>query len=116
MTQSVSEITVQELAQKLAHLGPDHRLQLLDVREPQEAAIAHIEGFDILPLSAFAEWSKEILKKYDPTTETFVLCHHGMRSERMCQWLRNIGFTQVKNVMGGIDAYAREVDPSLPRY
>jgi rhodanese-related sulfurtransferase len=114
MTKPVLEITVQELALRLqqSNLLP----QLIDVREPHEAAIAHIEGFDILPLSAFAEWSEEILKKYDPTKETLVLCHHGMRSERMCQWLRNIGFTQVKNVMGGIDAYAREVDPSLPRY
>ncbi|MEB3249493.1 MAG: rhodanese-like domain-containing protein [Merismopediaceae bacterium] len=114
MTKPVLEITVQELALRLKQAEPP--LQLMDVREPHEVAIAHIEGFDILPLSDFTHWSEQILKKYDPKKETLVLCHHGMRSERMCQWLRNIGFTQVKNVIGGIDAYSREVDSNLPRY
>lgn len=116
MTQSVSEITVQELAQKLAHLGPDHRLQLLDVREPQEAAIAHIEGFEVLPLSEFPNWSVNFLDRYDPQQETLVLCHHGVRSAQMCQWLRNIGFKNVKNILGGIEAYATSIDTNIPRY
>ncbi|MFM7192350.1 MAG: rhodanese-like domain-containing protein, partial [Microcystaceae cyanobacterium] len=77
MTKPVLEITVQELALRLKQAEP--LLQLMDVREPHEVAIAHIEGFDILPLSDFAHWSEQILKKYDPKKETLVLCHHGMR-------------------------------------
>ncbi|MEO0377612.1 MAG: rhodanese-related sulfurtransferase, partial [Cyanobacteria bacterium P01_A01_bin.17] len=42
--------------------------------------------------------------------------HHGLRSAQMCQWLMRQGFTDVKNVAGGIDAYTRKVDPTLPRY
>ncbi|MDW8452067.1 MAG: hypothetical protein RML39_01250 [Oscillatoriaceae cyanobacterium SKYGB_i_bin93] len=45
-----------------------------------------------------------------------VLCHHGIRSAYMCKWLSQQGFTNVKNVVGGIDAYALAVDPKVPRY
>ena len=114
MTKPVLEITVQELALRLTK--PDATLQLIDVREPHEVAIAHLEGFDILPLSDFTHWSETIKNRYNPDQETLVICHHGMRSERMCQWLRNIGFNNVKNIIGGIDAYSLSVDPSLPRY
>ncbi len=48
--------------------------------------------------------------------ETLVLCHHGIRSAQMCQWLVDQGFTNVKNIMGGIDAYSILVDPSVPQY
>ena len=114
MTKPVLEITVQELALRLAQKGSN--LQLIDVREPHEVAIAHIEGFDVLPLSDFAHWSESIKTRYNADQETLVICHHGMRSERMCQWLRNIGFKNVKNIVGGIDAYAIAVDPKVTRY
>lgn len=91
-------------------------LQLIDVREPEEVAIACIEGFDILPLSEFAQWSNQIHSRFDKDTETIVMCHHGIRSAQMCQWLIHQGFTNVKNLAGGIEAYAVLVDPSLPRY
>jgi len=45
-----------------------------------------------------------------------VLCHHGIRSGQMCQWLRSQGFTAVRNITGGIDAYSQQVDASVPRY
>ncbi len=114
MTKVITEITVQELALRLANKDPE--LQLIDVREPHEVAIAHLEGFDVLPLSDFAKWSETIQTRYQPQAETLVICHHGMRSDRMCQWLRNIGFSNVKNVVGGIDAYALLVDSSVARY
>jgi rhodanese-related sulfurtransferase len=44
------------------------------------------------------------------------MCHHGMRSAQMCQWLTQQGFTNVKNIVGGIDAYSVGVDSSIPRY
>lgn len=111
---SIPQITVQELASRLS--SDTGNLQLLDVREPSEVAIAHLEGFQNLPLSEFAEWSEEIPTRLDPHAETLVLCHHGVRSAQMCQWLIAQGFTNVKNVVGGIDAYSLEVDPSIPAY
>lgn len=91
-------------------------LQLIDVREPNEVAIAELKGFDHLPLSQFSEWAEQIQTRFDPTAETIVMCHHGMRSAQMCQWLVSQGFTDVKNLVGGIDAYACVIDPTIPRY
>jgi rhodanese-related sulfurtransferase len=112
--QPVAQISVEELASRLAE--NTQGLQLLDVREPQEVAIAHIEGFEVLPLSEFAEWSEQVPTRFDPQTETVVMCHHGMRSAQMCQWLMQQGFTNVKNLVGGIDAYSMLVDPTIPQY
>lgn len=111
---SIPEISVEELAQQLAEGGSD--LQFVDVREPQELAMAQVAGFQNLPLSQFAEWSGTITQSLDPSKETLVMCHHGMRSAQMCQWLMSQGFTNVKNVAGGIDAYSINVDSSVPRY
>ena len=114
MNQPIAQISVQELAQRLRKdVG---KLQLLDVREPEEVAIASIEGFEILPLSQFAQWCDTIHARFDTDAETLVMCHHGIRSAQMCQWLTSQGFTNVKNVVGGIDAYSILVDPTISRY
>src|SRR5512141_1629719 len=111
---SLPQITVTELATRLSQLEQlQGKIQLIDVREPHEVDIAYIEGFDVLPLSQFAEWSVEITTRFNRDVETLVLCHHGMRSAQMCQWLLNNGFTNVKNIVGGIDAYALHVDPTI---
>lgn len=107
-------ISVEELAEKLS--GDTTALQLIDVREPHELELAEIPGFQNLPLSQASEWSSDINSRLDQQTETLVLCHHGMRSAQMCQWLMSQGFTQVINISGGIDAYSQMVDPSVPRY
>lgn len=91
-------------------------VQLIDVREPWEVETAAIAGFVNLPLSAFAQWESQIHQQFDPQTETIVMCHHGIRSAQMCQWLRQQGFSRVKNLVGGIDAYSAQVDASTPRY
>ena len=114
-TQSVAHISVEELASRLQS-NSSEQLQLLDVREPEEVAIAQIAGFKVLPLSQFADWAEQIHRRFDPEAETLVMCHHGIRSAQMCQWLSQQGFTNVKNVAGGIDAYAAVVDPTLARY
>jgi rhodanese-related sulfurtransferase len=111
---SFNEITVTELATKLA--DRDNSCQFVDVREPQELAIVQLPGFINLPLRDYAQWSPEIHTCLDKDTETIVLCHHGMRSAQMCQWLVAQGFTHVSNVIGGIDAYSHHVDSSLPKY
>jgi rhodanese-related sulfurtransferase len=109
-----TEITVTELATKLA--DSDNQYQFVDVREPQELAIVALAQFINLPLSEHADWSPDIYTRLDKEIETLVLCHHGMRSAQMCQWLIDRGFTQVSNIIGGIDAYSYHVDPSLPKY
>ena len=112
--QPMGQIRADELAERMKVMVAP--LQLIDVREPDEVAIAAIESFTVLPLSAFAEWSEAFLTEFDPHTETIVMCHHGIRSAYFCQWLQHQGFTNVKNLVGGIDAYRVAVDPSLRRY
>jgi len=109
----IAHIRVEELAERLA---AGDRLQLVDVREPEELAIASLDQFQNLPLSQFAQWSAQIQTQLDPDAETIVMCHHGMRSAQMCHWLINQGFVDVKNLAGGIDAYSTAVDPTVPRY
>ena len=112
-SQGMPEISVEELAQMLEN---NKTLQFIDVREPEEVEIAFIEGFEILSFSQFQEWAEKINIRFDSEVETIVMCHHGVRSAQMCQWLTNQGFTNVKNVAGGIDAYAIRIDPSISRY
>jgi len=107
-------IHVDEVARRWAEANAT--LQWIDVREPEEVAIAQLPGFLNLPLSQFAMWENVITTQLDPSVETIVLCHHGIRSAQMCQWLTGQGFTHVKNVVGGIDAYSTHVDPSIQRY
>lgn len=111
----IASVSVQELAQRLNSDAPEG-LQLIDVRELAEIAIASIPSFTILPLSQFNQWAEEITTRFDPHQETLVLCHHGIRSAQMCQWLVSQGFTNVKNITGGIDAYANECDPGIALY
>lgn len=111
--ETYDEISVETLAFRLA---AEPHLQLIDVREPQEWALAHIPGFRLFPLSQFDQWAENIKQDLNPDEETLVLCHHGVRSAQMCDWLRHNGFTQVRNIQGGIDAYSRRVDRTIPRY
>lgn len=113
---SIPQISVEEFAHHLADRSSQPPIQLIDVREPGELMLAHLEGFQNFPLSEFAEWSEQIHQRLDATAETIVMCHHGMRSAQMCYWLMNQGFINVKNLQGGIDAYACRVDSSIPRY
>ncbi|MGL5081530.1 MAG: rhodanese-like domain-containing protein [Microcoleaceae cyanobacterium] len=106
----------EELSQSDAQSDTQPKLQLIDVREPEELAIAQLEGFLNLPLSQYAQWSTQIHTDLEAEKETWVLCHHGMRSAQMCQWLIQQGFQNVKNISGGIDAYSIQVDRNVPRY
>lgn len=114
MYYSIPEIDVNQLAVLLAE--SDSSLQLIDVRERGEVEIASIEGFEVYPLSEFEQWSDKILTELKPEAKTIVMCHHGMRSAQLCQWLSMRGFNQVQNLVGGIDAYSRLVDSTINRY
>lgn len=85
---------------------------LLDVREADELEIARVADALWIPMSELAQRVREL----DPAREVLVMCHHGLRSQRVAQWLSQSGFQAVLNVAGGIDAWAIEVDRGLPRY
>lgn len=105
----VGAITVEELKVK-QDAGESFRL--IDVREQQEYQHCRIPGAELKPLGQIAQWIHEL----DPNEELILQCHHGMRSQRACLMLASQGFTNVKNLTGGIDAWSLQVDPSVPRY
>ncbi|ERN40407.1 rhodanese-related sulfurtransferase [Rubidibacter lacunae KORDI 51-2] len=117
MSAGATAIAVEDFAELLATTACDSEsVQLVDVREPHEVELAAIPGFTHLPLSQYEQWSGRIGQYLDPDRPTLVLCHHGIRSAQMCQWLRLQGFANVKNIIGGIDAYSARVDANVPRY
>ena len=85
---------------------------LLDVREPDEIAIASLPEALHMPMRQVPERFAEL----DTDAEIAVLCHYGGRSRRVAQFLAVRGFSGVHNVEGGIDEYALRVDPAIPRY
>lgn len=84
----------------------------LDVREPWECALAVLPASTCIPLGVLPQRWQEL----DPAAPTLVVCHHGVRSLHACLFLRQIGFTRVFNLAGGIDRWAHEVDPTMARY
>ncbi|UCF36642.1 MAG: hypothetical protein JSU96_17785 [Acidobacteriota bacterium] len=105
----VREVSPAEVAEMRAS-GP---VQLIDVREDSEVAICRIEGAVHLPLSKVVPGDDLTL---DPGQKTICYCHHGIRSMYLAQYLKQIGFENVFNMTGGINAWALEVDPLMQRY
>jgi molybdopterin/thiamine biosynthesis adenylyltransferase/rhodanese-related sulfurtransferase len=103
------DIEARELAEKLQQ-GED--IHLLDVREPHELEISRLEGSDLIPLGQLAARLSEL----DSAEEMVVFCKSGTRSARALELLTSAGFRKIKNLKGGINSWAREVDPSLPIY
>jgi rhodanese-related sulfurtransferase len=87
---------------------------LLDCREPDEHATVHIKQATLLPMSELANRLNELAPHRK--RQIVVHCHHGGRSMRMTRWLREQGFPGVQSMTGGIDEWAVEIDPTLPRY
>lgn len=86
----------------------------IDCREPDEYAIAKIEGAQLLPMSELANRVNELLPHQQE--EIVVHCHHGGRSLRVVHWLRQQGFPQATSMAGGIDEWSQTIDQSVPRY
>lgn len=85
---------------------------LLDVREPWEVATAQIDGIVHIPMREIPARSEEL----DDDAEIVCICHHGGRSANVGMFLEARGFKRIYNLLGGIDAWSRQVDPNVPKY
>jgi len=103
------DITASQLSTRLKE---NPGLRLIDVREPHEREISNLEGSDLIPLGQFAARLNEL----DSAEELVIFCKAGTRSTRALEILVSAGFKKVKNLKGGINAWAIIVDPSLPIY
>jgi len=108
--QNPDEVTVQEMKRALSN--PKLGIKVIDVREPDEYQIAHIDGVPLIPLSELAKRFTEL----DPNQQYYIHCKSGVRSMKALHFLREQGFKYLKNVKGGIDAWAEEIDHSVPKY
>lgn len=95
-----------------AAMAKGERPLLLDVREPREYQLCHLEGAKLIPLGELQSRMKE-LNKDGPIV---VYCHIGIRSSFAIRVLRSAGYSNVRNLTGGIKAWAEQVDPKMPRY
>jgi len=106
--QHPDEVTVQQMKEALA--GND--IAVIDVREHDEAEIAKIDGVPMIPLSELPQRFTEL----DPNQTIYLHCKMGARSLKAVNFLKQQGFKYCKSVAGGINAWAEEIDPSVPRY
>jgi rhodanese-related sulfurtransferase len=100
-------------ATEAAALIKEGNARLIDVREPWEFATAKVEASELIPMGDVPARAHQEL---DPEERLVIMCHHGMRSMNVAVWLRSQGFEQAQSLRGGIDAWAAEVDPGVPRY
>ena len=114
---TIPEITVKELAEKLKS---KEQFILLDVREPSELEQAKITDtrLEVAPMSRLA---REGIKAFSESArskdaEIYVICHTGSRSMQVTVWMTSQGWTNIHNVSGGIDAFARTVDATIGIY
>ena len=106
----MEEITAVDLK---ARLDAGEDVQLIDVRQPDEYAFAHIDGAKLIPLGEIMARMSEI----DPSRDTVIHCKMGGRSARAIEALQRSGFKgKLSNMVGGITAWSNDVDPSVPKY
>ena len=106
---SLPEISPSELKRKL---DANESVLLLDVREPSEYDIVHLEDSRLIPLNTLPQH----IDSLPLDQEIIVYCHHGTRSLYALAYLHQNGFHEAKNLIGGIDQWAAEIDPTLQRY
>ena len=105
----MDEITPQELKARLA--GTD-RPFLLDVRQEWETRLCRLDNAVHIPIEEIELRTDEL----NADDEIVVYCHQGVRSAAVADYLRQRGFKNVRNLLGGLDAWARAVDPAMRRY
>jgi rhodanese-related sulfurtransferase len=112
----MQQLTATELARWIAEArdsaGGREAPLLLDVREPWEVQTCAIEGAVHMPMGSIPARAGEL----DPDRDIVCVCHHGARSMQVAVFLEHNGYGRVHNLAGGIDAWAREVDSSMPTY
>jgi rhodanese-related sulfurtransferase len=106
----VPEISPTQFSARWSRIGGD--VVLLDVREPDELAVASVAGALHIPMRQVPARLDEL----DAGRPLVVMCHAGGRSRRVAEFLSENGFEQVYNLAGGIDAWSVEIDPQIPRY
>jgi len=104
------EISPEDVKAKLDH---GEAFTLLDVREPWEVDVARISEAKLMPMGDVPSRAHQEL---DPDEDIVVVCHHGVRSLNVTNWLRQQGFEKAQSMRGGIDAWARAVDGKVPLY
>ena len=109
-SQNPDEVTVQQMKQALD--DPKLGIKVLDVREPDEYQIAHVQGVPQIPLSVLPQRFTQL----DPNQTIYIHCKSGVRSMKALKFLREQGFKYLKSVKGGIGAWADEIDHSVPKY
>jgi rhodanese-related sulfurtransferase len=114
---NAAEISVQDVAARVAN---NEEFIWLDVREPNELSAAAIEDERVVnvPLSVLAQQRVAALPPdaQDKDADIVVFCHVGGRSGQVTSWLRGQGWTKVVNMTGGIESWARTIDPSVGHY
>lgn len=92
----------------------ERNFRIIDCREEDEWHICRLPQALLVPMSRINELAPQVFT--NPQENLIVYCHHGMRSQRVAQWLRLNGFPLAQSMRGGIDAWADLVDPDMPRY
>ena len=105
----MDEITPQDLK---ARLDRNDRPVLVDVRDDWETKLCRLDNALHIPMEELEFRTEEL----NPADDIVVYCHHGVRSAAVADYLRRLGFTRVRNLSGGLDAWARAVEPSMRRY
>ena len=106
------EISPQEARERLKS---ESGAILVDVREPEEFALARIDEARLIPMRLIPAQLQQ-LEAWADKGDLLVLCHHGVRSLQVAYWLRERGIENCYSIAGGIDRWSREVDDSVPRY
>ena len=89
-----------------------HKPRLIDVREPWEFEICHLADSELLPMGSVPS----SLQRFHEAAEYVIICHHGIRSMQVINFLAHHGIQNTINLDGGVDAWARQVDLSMPVY
>ena len=107
------EVSPDELHMLMQRSGP-RPFRLIDVREEDEFAICKLDWAELIPLSTLADQAP--VRLFDKDRPIVVYCHHGMRSSHAAMLLTQLGYENVYNLTGGIDAWADLIDPTMKRY
>ncbi len=105
------EVSVQEVRSRLAAAED---FLLLDCRRPEEYSLVHLKEAVLIPMDELPDRLSEL--GGETSRSVVVYCHHGGRSMMVTRWLRQQGWDRVQSMRGGIDAWADEIDHTLPRY